>query len=209
MNIYLVRHGRQSSTLCNVNVDLSEEGIQQVDYLAERLKDVPLDAIYSSNLTRAIQTAERINQYHNQTHEIREGIQEIDFGDWTGLDNATIHATYGEWIAEQIKLTSDLAYPGGENGQAVIDRAMPVIEEILQSGKEHVLVVTHGGVIRALTAHLLGLDLAKKGLFGTALEHTSITEFVYDNERKQFYLQRFNDHAHLEGKEGLLRHGWK
>lgn len=209
MNIYLVRHARQSSPLCNVNVDLSEQGIEQAVLLANRLKDLPLDALYSSNLIRAVHTASIVNEYHNLKHEIREGIKEIDFGAMTGHDNAYIREQYAQFLLENAKMTEDLPYPEGENGQDVVVRAIPVLEEILQSGKENVLVITHGGVVRALTAHLLGMDLSKKGMFGAALEHTSITQFVYKKETKQFYLQRFNDHAHLEGHPELYRYHWK
>lgn len=209
MNIYLVRHARQSSTLCNVNVDLSEEGIYQAKLLAKRLKDVPFDALYSSNLIRAIQTAEIVNEYHDLKHEIRENIKEIDFGDWTGLEDDKINELYQDFIIENGKLLEDLSYPGGENGQDVVERAMPVLDEIIQSGKENVLVITHGGVVRALTAHLLGLDLSQKGLFGASLEHTSITQFIFNKDTKRFYLQRFNDHAHLEGNPELMRYRWK
>lgn len=209
MNIYLVRHARQSSPLCNVNVDLSEQGWEQAELLAERLKEVPFDGLYSSNLIRAVQTADLVNRYHNLKHEVRDGIKEIDFGDWTGLEDRVIKEKYREFIRENTKLEQDLPYPGGENGQDVVTRAMPVIEEIMNSGLEDVLVITHGGVIRALTAHFLGLELSKKGMFGAALEHTSITEFRYNTKTKQFYLQRFNDHAHLEGHPELMRYYWK
>lgn len=209
MNIYFVRHARQCSPLCNVNVDLSEQGIQQAELLATRLKEVPFDALYSSNLIRAIHTAEIVNVHHNLKHEVRESIKEIDFGDWTGLDDDKINEIYHDFIKENVKLLEDLPYPGGENGKAVVERALPVIQEIIESGKENVLVITHGGVIRALTAYLLGLDLSKKGLFGAALEHTSITQFVYNKETKTYYLQRFNDYAHLEGHPELMRYSWK
>lgn len=209
MNLYLVRHARQSSRLCNVNVELGQEGFQMAELLSERMKHVPLDTIYSSDLIRAVQTAEIINKHHGLNHVIRAGLQEIDFGDWTGLEDSVIRETYQEFIQNNAKMEEDLPYPGGENGADVIRRAMPVIQEIIESGQENVLVVTHGGVIRALTAHLLGMEQAQKGLFGTALEHSSITQFVYNEKTKRFYLQRFNDHAHLEGHPELMRNSWK
>lgn len=209
MNLFLVRHGRQNSPLCNVNVDLSDEGIFQIELLAKRLKEVPFDALYSSDLIRAISTAKIINQYHDLEHVVKPELKEIDFGEWIGKEDAYIKEHYRDFIIEKLKMEKDLGYPGGETGQAVVNRAMPVIEEILHSGKKNVLVVTHGGVIRALTAHLMGIPLAKKRMFGAALEHSSITEFVYDEAKDQLYLQRFNDHAHLEGHPELLRHSWK
>ena len=68
MNLYLVRHARQSSRLCNVNVELGQEGFQMAELLSERMKHVPLDTIYSSDLIRAVQTAEIINKHHGLNH---------------------------------------------------------------------------------------------------------------------------------------------
>ena len=88
-------------------------------------------------------------------------------------------------------------------------RVLPALEEIIHNDYKNVLIITHGGVIRSLCAYLLGLDLSQKGLFGTALEHTSITQFVFHKEAGRFYLQRFNDYAHLEGYPELMRCSWK
>ena len=64
MRIYLVRHARQCSPLCNVNVELAQEGVQQAELLAARMKMwIPVDAIYSSALLRARQTAGILGQW--------------------------------------------------------------------------------------------------------------------------------------------------
>lgn len=102
-------------------------------------------------------------------------------------------------------LKEDTPYPGGECGKQVFDRAMNTMEEIIKTDKHNVAVVTHGGVIRALLAGLLGLEMSKKLLFGASLENTSITHLVYSKAADRFLLQRFNDYAHLEEEEELLR----
>ena len=53
MNIYLIRHGRQNSRLCNVDVELSKEGREQADLLGKRLEKYDIEAVYSSQLIRA------------------------------------------------------------------------------------------------------------------------------------------------------------
>ena len=63
MKIYLIRHGRQCSPLCNVDVALAPEGIRQAKLLAARLKEsVRVDAVCSSSLLRAVQTADILGQ---------------------------------------------------------------------------------------------------------------------------------------------------
>ena len=67
MNIYLIRHGRQNSRLCNVDVELAKEGREQADLLGKRLEKYDIDAVYSSQLIRAKETADIINSHLNIT----------------------------------------------------------------------------------------------------------------------------------------------
>lgn len=205
MNIYLIRHGRQNSPLCNVNVELAEEGKRQAELLGRRLEGYDIDGLYSSDLIRAVETAGILNKYLNQNHLIREDIREISFGFLEGKSNEEIEKEFADFRKEQLLLEEDIPYPGGECGRQVFERAMRTIEEIIGTDKSNIAVVTHGGVIRALVSGLLGLDMSKKLLLGVSLENTSITHLVYHKEKERFYLQRFNDYAHLEGEEGLLR----
>lgn len=208
MNIYLIRHGRQSSTLCNVNVELAKEGIRQAELLGKRLSGYGIDALYSSHLIRAVQTAEIVNSYLGLEHQIRENIQEISFGELEGKSEEYINEHFNDFKIEQMELKEDIPYPGGENGRQVYARAIVTIDEIIKKGKKEVAVITHGGVIRALLAGTLGLDMSQKLLFALSLENTGITQLVYDEQRNRFYLQRFNDYGHLEGEPGLLRKSW-
>lgn len=205
INLYLIRHGRQNSDLCNVDVELSAEGRSQAELLRERLKSYPVDAIYSSNLIRARQTAEILNQAFDLPLIIREALKEISFGRMTGTTEQYIEEHFRDFKEEQSKLLEDLPYPGGENGTAVYERVMPVITELLQSGNRDIVIVTHGGVIRALLAALFGRSQAERFLFAVSLENTGITQLKINPENNRFYLERFNDHAHLEGHPELLR----
>ena len=62
IHIYLIRHARQNSPLCNVNVPLADEGIVQSELVGERLKAYNIDKVYSSNLIRAKMTAAIIRE---------------------------------------------------------------------------------------------------------------------------------------------------
>lgn len=205
MNIYLIRHGRQNSPLCNVDVELAKEGRRQAELLGKRMERYRIDALYSSDMLRAVQTARILNKYFNQEHVIREDIREISFGFLEGKSDEEIDLEFADFRREQMLLKEDIPYPGGECGKQVFDRAMNTMEEIIKTDKHNVAVVTHGGVIRALLAGLLGLDMSKKLLFGASLENTSITHLVYNKATGRFLLQRFNDYAHLEEEEELLR----
>jgi broad specificity phosphatase PhoE len=208
MNIYLIRHGRQNSSLCNVNVELAKEGHRQAELLGKRLVSFQIDSLYSSDLIRAVQTAEIVNQFIHQQHIIRDNIREISFGDMEGKSVEYISQHYKDFKTEQMRLLHDVPYPGGECGMDVYNRAIVTIDEIIHSDKENIAVVTHGGVIRALLAGLLGMEMCKRFLFGISLENTSITQLIYEKDENRFYLQRFNDYSHLEIEPELLRRNW-
>lgn len=235
MIIYLIRHGRQSSSDCNVNVPLAKAGIRQAELLGVRMQQYPIDALYSSNLIRAVETA-KIAFAQNQTllakHQIREGLAEVDFGELTGQPDPEVKKYYVQYYERQRKLfdtkeqesskgsafdqvkpfvgefmvpLEEMWYPNGENGAMVLERVMPVVKEWLESDAKQIAVVTHGGVIRILLCALFGGDFCRRLQFGTSLENCSITQIHYDEEKNVFFLDRFNDYAHIEGEPSLLR----
>lgn len=207
MKIYLVRHGRQASPLCNVNVELSDKGRYQAALLADRLAlYYQVDAIYSSALDRAVQTAEIIGS--------RLGIQpkagnpawnEIDFGELTGHSDAEIEELYGNFMAARKRMEEDLAFPGGECGRQVWERAYPALCKTAESGYKEAVIVTHGGVIRSLAAGILGMHQKYKLSIARQLENCSITVLDYQPAQKRFTLETLNDSAHLLGHPGLFR----
>lgn len=208
MNIYLIRHGRQSSKLCNVNVDLSEAGRRQAALVGERLASKGIEAVYSSHLIRAVETAMEGNRYWNAKHIIREALKEISFGEMEGMSDEEIGGKFGDFKRDQERMEEDLPYPGGECAQDVIRRAMPVFEEIAANGYGNVAVVTHGGVIRTVTAALLHMEPKYYRLLGNSLENCSITQVRWEEKTERFFVERFNDYAHLEPYPELLRAGW-
>ena len=152
MKIYLIRHGRQCSRLCNVDVDLSEEGYRQASLLGERLFREKIQAVYSSSLLRAVETAQAANLYWNVEHFIRPELEEISFGDMEGMSDEEIAAAYKDFKAQQGRMEEDLPYPGGECAADVVRRAEPVFMEMVHSGYDRIAVVTHGGVIMSMLA---------------------------------------------------------
>lgn len=208
MNIYMIRHGRQSSKLCNVNVDLSDEGRRQAVLLGERLSLEKIDAIYSSQLIRAVETAQIVNQYFKVPHIIRTELEEMSFGFMEGMSDERIAAAFADFKIEQKKMETDLPYPGGEGAEDVIKRAMPVFKEITASGYQNVAVITHGGVIRSMIAAFLHLEPKYSRLMGTTLENCSITKVVWNEEEHIFSMEGFNDYCHLKLHPELLRSSW-
>ncbi|MGN0298952.1 MAG: histidine phosphatase family protein [Lachnospiraceae bacterium] len=209
MKIYLVRHGRQDSALCNVDVPMSAEGHEQVRLLGERIQSWGIEVIYSSDLIRARETAQELQKYIPVEIQERENLKEINFGELTGKTDEENWEKYKFFFEKKKKMQWDLEYPGGENNEEVFKRGMPVLQEIVESGYDTVLVVTHGGFIRALLCGILQLPFSRAYQIGKIMENSSITELNYNRETKQFSVERLNDYAHLEGHKELLRSGWK
>lgn len=135
---------------------VSELGKKQAELVALRFRNEQIDALYTSPLTRARYTAERINQYHRLPLQLCDALVEIDVGE---LENKPLReiAAYRE-LAQLWDHTPDLCeFPGGETMRQVYGRVSAVIEAIAaeKPGKT-VLLVAHGVVIRNLQAYALG-----------------------------------------------------
>lgn len=207
MKIYLIRHATQQSILCNDNTSLSAAGKTQAEAIGMRLLSYGIDAIYSSDLLRARETAGIINDVFVQNGlkkcplMIRSGLQEADFGILTGHTDEEIAVTFHDFMEGRYHTKEDWGYPQGENGQMVWERFEPVFNELLSSGYSSIAVVTHGGTIRCALSHLFGRGFSERLKFGKHFTRGSITELLYDEARDFLSLERFNDGAHLEPLE--------
>ena len=174
-DIFLVRHGRQCSKLCNVDVSLDESGRKQAELAGKRLISYQLEKLYCSQLIRAKETAEIIGRFVNLPVEEVADIEEIHFGGFTGKTDDRIRMEYAEFRKERASHKEDLPYPeGGECGRDVVKRVMPKIKQICQREENRVAIVTHGGVIRSVCADILHTGQENKLKFGIDLENTSL-----------------------------------
>ncbi len=213
IRLFLIRHGRQSSSDCNVNVSLSPEGWRQAELLGKRLKEYQIERVYSSHLIRAVETAEGIRRElglePDRGEYQRKELREMDYGELTGLDNEELNRRYGNYFKERDRMERDICIPGGENGAQVCSRMTAAINEILElAGKKkerNLAVVSHGGAIRCYLAGLLHIPQPKRFLIAKHFENCSITEILYHGDTGIITLERLNDHAHLESCDELLR----
>ena len=94
--------------------------------------------VYSSNLLRAVETAQAANLYWNVEHIIRPELREISFGHMEGMEDRDIAVKYRDFKAQQALMEEDLSYPGGEWAGDVVRRAEPVFREMTESGYERI-----------------------------------------------------------------------
>jgi broad specificity phosphatase PhoE len=162
--VYLVRHGATQLTAEDrfagaIGVDLSDEGRWQAARLGERLRDEGMTALYSSPLSRTVETARIIAGACELDLQTRDGLREIGHGRWEGLTRKEVEARYPDEYAAWEEDPFTFAPEGGESGVAVLARALPVIREVVtrHQGKR-VVVVSHKATIRLVLSSLLGFD---------------------------------------------------
>src|SRR6266545_4109394 len=159
----LVRHAvtaRTGSVLSGwtAGVDLDDEGREQARALAERLEGVPLDAVCSSPLERCRQTAAAVAESHGLKVEVVDELGEVRYGDWTGRRLEEL-AKEDLWRTVQY-LPSAARFPEGESLYEMQVRAVAACERLRAAHRgQAVLVCSHADVIKAVTAHYLGLHL--------------------------------------------------
>ncbi len=129
---------------------LNELGRRQAADLAVRLADVQIDALYSSDLRRAYETAEIVGRAKGLEITADPDLREMDVGSWSGLTSEEIATRF-----------PGMASHDGEAREAFGERAVGALTRIAGAHEGgHVLVVTHGGVVRALQRHVFGEPLS-------------------------------------------------
>jgi len=140
------------------DVHLNDKGRAQAEALAQRLADRPIAAVYASPLERAVETAQIIAGPHNMEVQIREGVGEVRYGEWTGQSLKEL-AKEDAWQVAQF-YPSGARFPGGEGIHDMQARAVAELDAIAAAHREEtVLVVSHADVIKAVLAHYAGLHL--------------------------------------------------
>ena len=163
ISLYLIRHG--DSTAIGkflsgraAGVTLTPKGITEVQALANLLSDFRLDAIYSSPMERTVDTARAIRHLCSNEIQVEPAINEVDFGEWTGLTFDQLHHNpdWKQWFT-----TRSSAYaPGGETMKGVQDRMVKFLQSLENKHPDgHVAVVSHGDVIRAALCHFFQTSL--------------------------------------------------
>ena len=210
--IYLIRHAEAEGNLFrraqgHWNGQLTALGLKQCEALAARFKDVRLDAVYSSDLDRAKQTAGALLAGRGlELHTLR-GLREINMGIWEGDSWGRIGSRYAEQL-RRFNLDPDRWYvPGCESFADCRRRMSCALEEI---AKRHeggsVAVVAHGMCIKIYLMGLLNMSYSEPG----AMKHgdnTAVSLLHYDNGG--FTVEYYNDNSHLGDLSTFARQSWR
>ncbi len=172
--VLLVRHGQTPTTGKLLpgrapGLHLADSGIEQAQRAAERISALTkVDAIYSSPLERARETAAPIAAARGLKTRIDKGLLECDFGDWTGAELKNL-MKLPEWNTVQ-RAPSTFTFPGGESFTAMQNRIIGAIDRLRAAHPGGTIVcVSHADPIKAAVAHAMGthIDLFQRIVIGT------------------------------------------
>ena len=151
--VILIRHAATdlAGVLCgHIDPPVNQTGQQQMAALVRRLRHQNIDWLYTSDLRRALQTAEAISVSRGIPAHARQDLREISFGAWEGLRWASVHPHSAEYPA--------IGAPGGESWHDFTARVVAALHDITSSDSQQIAIVTHLGVIRTAFTELAAID---------------------------------------------------
>jgi alpha-ribazole phosphatase len=158
--LYLLRHGEivDSNKKCYIgqtDVPLSSKGLLQAERWKEKLAHVEFEKVYSSDLSRALDTARIVSHLPGSDIHAMSQLREIDLGDWDGEAMEHIKTLFPDAWKERGRHMDTFRTPNGESFQDLYERVIPVFEKIALEALGDVLVVAHAGVNRIILCHVL------------------------------------------------------
>lgn len=163
--VMLVRHGEtvwntEGRLQGHLDSPLTDRGVAQAEATASRLGGIRIDALYSSDLGRALGTAKRIGQATDCPIIPEPRLRERALGVFEGLDTVQIRSRYPEEWERFTSRDPDFRVPRGESSRERVERTRSLLEEVAEThAGGTVLLVTHGGILDAVFRLVVGLPL--------------------------------------------------
>lgn len=208
MKLYFVRHGKTTWNLegrlqgASGDSPLLKESFSQIKALGQRLRLIPFDAVYSSDLKRAIKTAQILVEEHTHDLTIKESplLREWQLGRLEGQKISLIDSIYTE---QMTAFRQNLARFRGQDFDAetvpeAVGRLKDFLTPLQDTSYQHVLIVGHGAHLSAAIRNLLGYERSELRS-GGFLDNASLT-ILETIDFKHYQLKLWNDTS----KKGLL-----
>jgi len=209
LTLYLVRHGlstwnEQNRIQGNHNPRLAKTGKMQARRLARQLKQENISLIYSSHLLRCKETAQIIQKTLKVPLYYDKELREINLGDWEGKTPQQVNRFFKNGYQKWVETPSRVRIPGAEPVGTFRKRVLKTFQKFFQLPIHgNVLIVSHGGVITTLLAHLLK-GSEDRFLIRLRIDNTGITVIrVKDKDSGVVY--SINNTSHLKEQ---IASGW-
>ena len=199
-SIYLVRHGQTAWNKEEIfrgrtDIPLDGTGLKQAELVGQYFKGMEIYGIYSSPLSRAWQTAQKVAQFHDLKVQPLQGILDMSFGNWEGRPHQEIRESDSNTYRQWVETPHLVRLPGGESLDDVRVRAMAAVEELIRNhpGKTLILV-THRVVNKVLICGILSLDNSH---FWQITQDTTAINLIQHRNGK-YILSLMNETCHLK-----------
>jgi len=197
----LVRHGqtewnREIRFRGTTDLRLTAFGRAQAGRVAEHLRAEPIAAIYSSPLSRAVETARPLAEALNLPVQTHRGLISVDYGEWQGHTPQEVSVLWPDLYRLWQQSPDQVTFPGGESLPIALDRAVALLTELSAVFPGQTLALfSHEIVTRAVMLHILGMSLS--AYWRMPQDTACINAFSYDPPRRM--LIYLNDTCHLRG----------
>lgn len=199
--IYLVRHAEAEGNIgrrCHGQYDslLTKRGLEQAKVVGERFRTKKLDAVYSSDLSRARHTARAIAEPHGLEVIERKELREIDMGEWEDRPWAELPVFYPEWYDAWCNRPWTVRVPGGETIMESGERALNEMRRIAKERDgQTIALVCHGSAIRGILTLALGLKAEDMMQVGWG-DNTCVAKMIF-HEDDSIEIPYRNDNSHM------------
>lgn len=203
IEILLIRHGEtdwnaERRLQGHLDIELNSEGVRQAAMLAEALRGEQLDAIFSSDLRRARQTAQALAATRNMPVQIETDLRERCYGAFEGLRYAEISERFPQAHQQMLARAMDARFPPGVNVAETLrefsTRAVAALMRLLKKDEHRkIAVVTHGGVLDCLNRAARGVDFSQARDF--EIPNAGINRLLWNGSTLQ--IAQWGDVAHL------------
>ena len=204
-SILLVRHGetdwnKERRLQGHIDIPLNSQGVAQAALLGEALVQEKIAVVYSSDLSRAYDTANAIAHHHALPIFMDSTLRERHYGSVQGLTYEEIEERYPQNYAAWQSRDPDFQPEGGESLRDFQTRVTSNIERIAnQHVGQKILIVAHGGVLDCLYRAAQNIDLAEKSKID--LLNTSLNRLIFDGTL--FHIEAWGDVSHLQNQSVL------
>ncbi len=201
MRLFLVRHGETSWNRAEIfrgriDVKLNEHGVEQARRTAAILSALNLAAVYSSPLSRALETARYIAEPHGLPVIVEDGLTDLDYGKWQGLTHEEVKEQYVDLYRLWNTAPHKVRFEEGESLEDVRRRALEALDRIAaRHNGQNVVAVSHRVVTKVVLCALLGLDTSH---FWHIRQDPCAVNVLEYSDRHGFVICRLNDTCHIK-----------
>lgn len=185
-NLYIARHGETDLNKAGVyygwsDISLTSDGRTQCENLRDKLKNIKFDAVISSPLIRAVESAEIITGFGSRDIIKYDQLKEMNFGKWENMHYKDIGVNYAEDFKQWAENWQEFCIPGGESFNNVFCRVKECLDYILlkYTGKS-VIIIAHEGTLRIIS--LILLNMKKEDYWKFKFEFGAYSTFEIKND---------------------------